>query len=313
MSDRIARCSQHGVKWVEDCALCEHALVKRHFAEAEYVPEGGAEERDGAEVVAERREREAEREIEVAKRTAVEVERSRRRQMTIVPGETFGAWTAMSGERWERYGGTWGNWVHVRCKCGVERKVQKVVLRKGHSTSCGCVRAGRKVAGRSKAKTPAGSVSAAEYGMYRDGKLSPTYLAWQTLLTTEGVILCEQWREFKSFYLDLGPCPPNAELRRIDTAKGYEPGNCEWLKKGHLDKEAWVQQQKQESESIIVEINGRREKLSVWVKERGLVYSTVRRHIKAGADPRDALRMRDYDRHEGYAWLMEIKKEGSDG
>ena len=79
-----------------------------------------------------------------------------------------------------------------------------------------------------------------------DGKrvASPEYRAWQAMKNrchnprapdyryygARGVAVCDEWRaSFDAFLRDMGRRPAaNLTLDRIDTARGYEPGNCRW-------------------------------------------------------------------------------------
>lgn len=45
------------------------------------------------------------------------------------------------------------------------------------------------------------------------------------------VVICDRWNYFVNFYEDMGPCPANHELDRIDTTKGYSKENCRWTMK----------------------------------------------------------------------------------
>ncbi len=76
----------------------------------------------------------------------------------------------------------------------------------------------------------------------RRGKRSGTYRSWdgmkQRCLNPKatgykryggaGVTVAECWLKFENFLADMGERPDGTTLDRIDSAKGYGPGNCRW-------------------------------------------------------------------------------------
>ena len=81
-----------------------------------------------------------------------------------------------------------------------------------------------------------------KHGHFINGKPSPTYKAWDGMLQRctninsdkykgyggRGIVVCEQWKDFRIFLKDLGIRPAGTSLDRINNSKGYEPSNCRW-------------------------------------------------------------------------------------
>jgi len=72
---------------------------------------------------------------------------------------------------------------------------------------------------------------------------TPTYIAWRNMRSRctnpshagwrnyggRGITVCPKWDSYDQFFKDMGPKPSGLTLERLDTSKGYRPGNCAWV------------------------------------------------------------------------------------
>lgn len=188
----------------------------------------------------------------------------------------FGRWVVLrKSERTNKRGQR--RWAVCLCDCGKSKEVDIHTLNKGISRSCGCLRADltrRKgyIKGREK-----------EHHAWRNAinrcynKRTPNYYIYGG----RGITMCAAWRKsFLQFYADIGPCPGNYTLERVNNNRGYAPDNCIWTtKKANC---------RNKTTTRWATFEGKCKPLIEWAEIIGIAYKTLHRRLQIGWSVRKA-------------------------
>lgn len=171
--------------------------------------------------------------------------------------------------------GKTNRYVTAKCECG---KVWDTIWgARNRTKSCGCLRP---------------KPSRLKHGncMKHSGKETGAYTSWRGMNDRcsnpnnkmwdryggRGVTVCEQWQKFEKFLEDMGDRPDGHTIERIDSDKGYEPGNCKWVPR--------ARQNCNKKGNRMLTIYGKTMCLADWhrIVEGGVSYSAIKQRLNRG-------------------------------
>lgn len=174
-----------------------------------------------------------------------------------------------------------------QCDCGNKKLIRGSNIKLGNVISCGCERQNRfdngfvQTHGQSRRKNKPRTPEHACWLGIHDRCRNPKNKAYR-FYGARGIRVAPEWSEFMRFLADVGPRPsPAHSLDRIDTRRGYEPGNCRWATKD-------VQMNNMTSNRFL-DYRGKRLTVTQWARIAGMKSSTLRRRLDGGWQVEDAL------------------------
>lgn len=98
-----------------------------------------------------------------------------------------------------------------------------------------------------------------------------------------GIRVCERWLVWENFLGDMGVCPKNRSIDRINNDAGYEPGNCRWATKR--------QQSLNRTNTVWVEHGGKKKKLHPLLNRNGISRGLYENRTRKGKNLTQTLDM----------------------
>lgn len=175
-------------------------------------------------------------------------------KINVKNGEKYGMLTILcEANPHRKKNGASTRMFNVVCDCGVEKTVRLSSIREGTTVSCGCFH-------KANAKYTIG-IAAKKHGKSK----TKLYFIWQAMKArchnkknksyprygAKGITVCKEWmNDFEAFEKHIGENKDGLTVDRIDSSKGYEPGNVRWA--------TYTQQARNTKRNVMVSVNGQK-------------------------------------------------------
>lgn len=199
----------------------------------------------------------------------------------IKSGDRFGRLVVLSEESRRDCHGFMRRYAVVHCDCGNEVEVMvSNLVKKNHTTSCGCAaseNAYKRMLTHGHSCTCGGRHRARTYRAWEAAKqrcFNPNNKDYKDY-GNRGISMYPGWKDsFETFLRDMGECPQNRYIDRIDNNGNYTPGNCRWA--------TAMEQAYNRRCSKRVLYHGKKYTLRELSDMTGIKYSTLERRIHNG-------------------------------
>ena len=171
-------------------------------------------------------------------------------------------------------------YVLCQCDCGSRKEICLSNITSGKVASCKCLH--KEIIGAIN-KTH-GMTHSREFHTWVGMKarcLNPENPSYKNY-GGRGITICDKWLDsFENFLSDMGPCPQNYSLDRIDVNGNYNPENCRWADN--------ITQSNNKRTNIFVTVNGEELTLTQACQKLNLSYKAVHQRMRRGQSIYQAL------------------------
>ncbi len=145
-----------------------------------------------------------------------------------ITGQTFGRLKVTGPAFSKDYANRKIRFVPTECICGSQQDLPVNSLRKGHTTSCGCLH--KEVT--SQTHTTHGESKTQLYKVWRNMHSrceNPNFKDYK-YYGARGILICEEWKTYEPFaeWAKSSGYSPELTIERKDNEEGYNPSNCTW-------------------------------------------------------------------------------------
>lgn len=156
------------------------------------------------------------------------------------------------------------------CECGNTKKANTRALTSKHTKSCGCL---------PTSVIKHGGTNTLLYFIWRSirRRANPKFANEYPDYSGRGIKMCERWKEFANFRMDMGAgYQKGLSVERIDNNGDYCPENCKWA--------TYKEQNRNKRNNVFFEIDGQTKCLSDWCVTYNISITTVGHRLKLGWD-----------------------------